>query len=397
MSDTDDNSDQLLLQAWEDFCDRLKAAGRIPFRDKCPAGPLDRAAGFQQLARNISLALAFHYEFRDPRFPELSHYFDPIRKQGGDNSDCVYVGAQVNGTDTYRIHGRRCDAPYFSVTAVERGQTPWGGRVATVLYGHQIETDAEGHFELFVGPRPHPGNWLQTTPDTFRITFRQYFADWEHERPMQAVIDRLGAQDSPAPVLSPQALAQGLRDAADWLHESIPYWPAMLERWMPHRNTFLSYWQLEKNAIDATPGGDPLICWWELNPEEALIIRVRPPQCVYWGVEFGNYWWETVDYRYRLANTNCHYATLEDDGELIVVIAHRDPGVPNWLDCSGFTGGYVTYRWMLAAEHPRPLATRVRFDELAEHLPANVRRMSPAGRREQLATRRRGVIQRFGH
>ena len=104
-----------------------------------------------------------------------------------------------------------------------------------------------------------------------------------------------------------------------------------------------------------------------------------------------------MDYRYRLANTNCHYATLEEDGELNVVVAHRDPGVPNWLDCAGFAGGYVTYRWMLATEHPIPLATQVRFDELTRHLPANVKRISAAGRREQLATRRRGVIQRFGH
>jgi hypothetical protein len=55
-----------------------------------------------------------------------------------------------------------------------------------------------------------------------------------------------------------------------------------------------------------------------------------------------------MDYRYRLANTNCHYAALEEDGELIVVVSHDDPGLPNWLDPSGHSEGYVTYRWMLA-------------------------------------------------
>lgn len=387
-----------LVAAWDAFCDRLKATGRIPLEADVPDRPRDRAAGFQQLARNFSLALQFCHEYRDPQFPELARYFDPTRKRGGDNSDCVYVGAQVNGTDTYRIWGNRGSARYFSVVAVETGKTPWGGRVAHTLFGHQIKTEPDGSFELWVGPDPRPGNWLPTTANTFRITFRQYFADWEVERPMRAQIDRVDGPEVAPPLLSPAALARDLLDAADWLGASVAYWPEMLSRWKPHRNQFLSYWQLEKNAIDATPGGDPLVCYWALAPDEALVIRVVPPKdCVYWGVEFGNTWWETMDYRYRLSNTNMHYAVREDDGELIVVVAHEDPGVPNWLDCSGFSAGYVTFRWMLSAEQPVPQARQLPLADLFESLPAGTRRMSPEGRREQLAIRRRGVNCRFGY
>ncbi|CAB1369406.1 DUF1214 domain-containing protein [Denitratisoma oestradiolicum] len=392
-----DDDIEKLTAAWDAFCDDLKAAGRIPLRPDIPDHPLDRAAGFQQLMRNISLAWQFHYEYRDPLFPELARYFDPTRKQGGDNSDCVYVGAQINGTDTYRIRGDRGSARYFSVVAVETGATPWGGRVANVLFGHQIETAPDGSFELWIGPEPRPGNWLPTTPDTFRITFRQYFADWETERPMRAQIDRVSTQ-LPAPLLSPAALARGLTDSIRWLRDSIEYWPEMLARWKPYRNQFLSYWQLEKNRIDATPGGDPLVCYWELPPDQALIIRVMPPEeCVYWGVEFGNTWWETMDYRYRLSNTNMHYAVREDDGELIVVVSHEDPGVPNWLDCSGFAAGYVTFRWMLSEQQPIPQVTQIPLDELHQRLPPGVKHISPAERIEQLAIRRRGVTRRFGY
>ena len=386
-----------LFSAWERFCDELKAAGRIPLREGMPSQAMDRAAGFQQLARNISLALQFNYEYKDPLHPELARYFDPTRKQGGDNSDCVYVGAQINGTDTYRISGDRGSARYFSVVAVATGDTPWGGRVVSTLYGHQLEVGADGSFELFIGPEPRPGNWLRTTPDTFRVTIRQYFADWENERPLRAQIDRIEGPPAAAPVLSPERLAQGLLDAAAWLQDSVEYWPAMLEKWQAFPNQFRSYWQLEKNKIDATPGGDPLVCYWQLPADEALIIRVVPPPCVYWGVEFGNTWWETMDYRYRLSNTNMHYAELEADGELIVVAAHADPGVPNWLDCSGFAAGYITYRWMLSEHHPVPQCTQVKLDALHEHLPANVRRIGPAARRAQLETRRRGVTKRFGY
>ena len=109
----------------------------------------------------------------------------------------------------------------------------------------------------------------------------------------------------------------------------------MIEKWKAQPNRFLSYRQLDDNPIDATPGGEPLICYWQVPEDEALIVRVFPPRARYWSVEFGNYWWESMDYRYRLANTNDHYAKREADGELILVVSHEDPGVPNWLDASG--------------------------------------------------------------
>jgi hypothetical protein len=52
-----------------------------------PTSPRERAEGFRYLSQAIPLALELHLESRDPHFPVLMHYFDPIRKQAGDNSD----------------------------------------------------------------------------------------------------------------------------------------------------------------------------------------------------------------------------------------------------------------------------------------------------------------------
>lgn len=395
MNDAD--QERVLRQAWADFCDELKKAGEIPFGSTVPPHMADRAAGFEVLARNISLALNFQHDYADPRYPELIHYFDPVRKQGGDNTDAVYVGATINGTDTYRISGNRGSARFFAVTAVEQGQTPWGGQVAHTLFADDLEVAADGSFELMIGPDPRPGNWLRTTPDTFRVTFRQFFADWENEQPMKARIDRLGGDASPPAPPSPQTLARQLLASARWVNESITFWVYMINMWKAIPNTFRSYKQLADRAIDATPGGEPMVAYWMVPPDEALIVRVRPPRCRYWAVEFGNFWWTSMDYRYRLSNTNCHYAELEDDGELIVVIAQDDPGLPNWLDTSGYAEGYVCYRWMQAETHPAPETLQVKRAELFDHLPGNVKRITPEARREQLAARRRGVINRFGN
>lgn len=391
----DNPNDALLQSSWNDFCDQLKEAGDIIFRDTTPTHDIDRAKGLRLLARNVSLALQFNLDNNNPDFPELLHYFDPIRKQGGDNTDALYVGAPINGSHTYRVSGHRGSARYFAVTVLEDGSTPWGGAVVGTLIDNDIDVDDDGNFEIIVGPDEHPGNWIKTTPGSWRLTFRQFFADWENEEPMIARIDRLGKLEHD-PVLTPLQVQQGLRDSAAWVRDSTWFWADMLDKWRVQPNNFLSYRQLDDSAIDATPGGEPLICYWKVPADEALVVRVTPPQASYWAVEFGNYWWESMDYRYRLCSTNCHHAVLEDNGELVLVVSHDDPGLPNWLDPSGHVEGYITLRWIGAEHYPTPHCQQMKRESLSDYLPKGVITIGPEQRQEQLSARRRGVIKRFG-
>ena len=267
---------------------------------------------------------------------------------------------------------------FFAVTVVERGDTPWGGGVAGTLFGHELAVDENGEFELFLSPEPQPGNWICTTPETFRVTVRQFFLDWEGEGPMRARIDRLTGDSVPS-TLTPEKVSEGLGRAARWVEESITYWADRIDLWKEQPNSFLSYRQLDKNPIDATPGGEPLISYWQLPKDEALIVRVVPPKADYWAVEFGNYWWETMDYRYRLASTNAHHAQLETDGELILVVSHDDPGVPNWLDPSGHTEGYITFRWVGADAYPVPQCQQVARAQLFRQSPNDCCSNQPSG------------------
>ena len=184
----DNSNDPDLRAAWHAFCDELRDAGEIVFRDTAPARDIDRAKGLRLLARNISLGLQFQLENTDPDYPELLHYFDPLRKQGGDNTDALYVGAPINGEHTYRVSGTRGTAAYFAVTVLEDGETPWGGAVVGSLIDEEIAVDEDGRFEIVLSPKEHPGNWIKTTPGAWRVTFRQFFADWEGEAPMVARI-----------------------------------------------------------------------------------------------------------------------------------------------------------------------------------------------------------------
>jgi len=168
----------------------------------------------------------------------------------------------------------------------------------------------------------------------------------------------------------------------------------MIDKWKVQPNTFLSYRQLDDNEIDATPGGEPLICYWEVPEDEVLVIRGTPPVADYWAVEFGSYWWETMDYRYRMCSTNNHMATLEDSGELVLVVSHQDLGYANWLDPSAHQQGYITVRYLGANDYPIPECLQMKQSELAEYLP-EAKKVNADERKQQLTSRRHGVLKRF--
>ena len=390
----DNKNDEILASTWNDFCNQLKSAGNLIFNSKSPADDIERGKGFRLLSRNIALALQFKLENADPRYPELMHYFDPIRKQGGDNSDAIYHGAPINGNDTYLIRGYLGTAKYIAITVLEDGATPWGGKVVGTLFKNDINTDDCGNFEIILSPDEHAKNWIKTSPASWRVTIRQFFGNWGKEEPMNATIDCL-TQTQPKEEVMPSQIISGLSESAKWLTDSIEYWIKMIDRWKENPNKFFSYRELDKNEIDATPGGEPLICYWLVNESEALVIRVHPPKADYWSVEFGSYWWETLDYRYRLCSTNCEHAILEDSGELVIVVSHEDPGTPNWLDPSGHKEGYMTLRWIGSKVYPKPDVTLTQFGSLKKELSKEVKTISPDERNRQIKDRRTGVLKRF--
>jgi hypothetical protein len=91
---------------------------------------------------------------------------------------------------------------------------------------------------------------------------------------------------------------------------------------------------------------------------------------------------------------------VDPDGVIRLVVAHEDPGVPNWLDTGGHREGFLTPRWAYSEtpppeEWPSISATKVRVGEIREHLPESTRRVSPDERREQIRVRQEHVQRRY--
>ncbi len=136
---------------------------------------------------------------------------------------------------------------------------------------------------------------------------------------------------------------------------------------------------------------------FEIAPDEALILEVTPPECHFWNIHLGDYWGQSLDYTYRQTSLNGHQAVLDSDGVFRAVVAHRDPGVANWLDTAGNEFTRCVYRWWLATgtDLPTPTMRKVRFDEVLAELPATTERVDAARRRATLARRRAAVLKRY--
>ena len=115
-------------------------------------------------------------------------------------------------------------------------------------------------------------------------------------------------------------------------------------------------------------GGDPNIAYyhshWAIAEDEALLIEVLPPECEYWNFQLNNYWMESLDYRHHRIHINKHLAHYEDDRSVRLIVAHADPGQPNWLETAGHTSGTMCFRWVRAKDHPRPRTRLVKLSSL---------------------------------
>jgi hypothetical protein len=352
-------------RAWRDFCDALAGAGQLVLGAPWPPDPLDRAEGYRYLSRLARVALETFVEFADPLYPAFRRPAHETAKMGADNPDNVYLSAAVSGEHDYRIAGTRGTIHYLGIGSYAGAYGASGRRGQDgYVEAKDLAIGPDGRFELRVSATRQPGNWLPMRPDSGLLIVRQSYRDRAREVPAELAIERIGAEGPPPP-LSPELLGRGLAQAAAWVQGTA----SLFRDWAESFSKCPNQLPLFDPAVAAAAHGDPNIVyyhgWWELEPDEALLVEVTPPACDYWNFQVNNVWMESLDYRFhRIALNHCE-AELASDGSLRLVLAHEDPGVPNWLETAGHRRGTMCLRWVGAREHPAPRTRVVKRSELA--------------------------------
>lgn len=353
-------------QAWDEFCDTLKRAGQQVLRPEAPSSPLDRAEGYRYLTRLLRIGLEMHLEFADPAFPGFFSASHETGKIGADNPDNRYLNARVDGRYEYMIEGDRGGAAYFSIGSQKGGYETDGRMEQTgFLDGAEIQPSPDGRIRILLSQTKRSGNWLGMEAATNMVIVRQTFRDRANEKPAQLTIRRLDAGAKPEP-LSTARLAAGLANSARFVEGTARVFADWAQSYLPHPNQLPSADQ----QLCQRAGGDPNIhyyhSYWELKPDEALVIHVpRIPECRFWNLQIDNWWMESLDYRYVRAHFNRYSAQRDRDGGVTMVLAHTDPGHPNWLETAGHDRGTMCFRWVGAKELVHPQTRVVPVSQVA--------------------------------
>jgi hypothetical protein len=377
--------------AWDEFCDSLKAAGAAIGMAGTAKDPRSQAEGYRYLTRLLRGGLEAFLEFGDPAFPELRRTVHETVKIGADNPDNAYYNAAVSGEYSYRIWGRRGTVRRLSFHMQRGSYGSTGGlQPAGKIDAADLKVDEDGRFEIIAsveapadvargGGDRHGGgaavNWLPMTEDTTLFMVRQTFGDRDRETEAEVHIQRIDSQavrqapgtgrgrgnrngDAPLP-LTPERLDRALTQVAAFVAGTSTVFTRWAIGFKKHPNELPEF--DERTSTNA--GGDPSITYyhsyWRLLPGEALVIETPIPECDMWNFQVNNFWMESLDYRYNRIHINQDTAQLNPDGSVTIVVAAEDPGHPNWLTTTGHRSGTMCFRWIRAADAPPQPQTRI--------------------------------------
>jgi len=451
-----------LRAAWDELIQRLQEARDAidtPALMPPPASERILAEGYRYLMGHVHAAVerAFH---ADPARPQFRNALSSVTRGTIDNADAVYFYAPIDGRRSYSLRGEAGDArhwrgqppaatgrkaPHYAIF-----ETSWGvlagdsGSLSELRPGMKTQTgrvdsselalSADGSFEILLAPerpagftgiflptlkvvsQPHPSD-PSIPPQRYAnyVSGRQLFYDWEREDAIHFEMAPLDADADSAIPYSADKAAEELRRFGEIVRGQMHFWNAFwtipMGSYGPRPGTLpdIGFPRNAFNRINAasgaTGGGMSTNLYAggiaELAEGEALIVEnriQRAPQ--YIGFQLANLWGESVEYANCVGSRNGFQSHVDGDGAIRLVIAHRDPGVQNWVDTTGQRAVFMSPRWAYSQtpssdRWPRITATRVRLSEVRAHLPENTPSFTAAQRRAEIAGRQRHVRKRF--
>jgi hypothetical protein len=362
-------------QAFRNFLETLSEAADTITGPLGAKNERERAEGFRHLTRLVSVWLENILERGSREHPSFTRWINPTRKLLGDNPHTYYDAALIDSHLSYRIVGHRGSPTYLGFCiygTAENGDR----RISGNLDDSEMEFGADGRFELHLSKERPAGvtNWIALEPDSSDVMVRQYFLDPENQENATYLIEATPAPPSPAP-LTEEEFAYRLATVGRFVQETLQVETtisALAAQSTPH---FLRHGESYEKKEDEGEGAPIDFKWvakamptpailytgnWvdELGDDEVMIVEGRPPTARYWSVQILNRWMESPDFRYHEVFYTSANIALESDGSFRIAIAHRDPGLPNWLDTTGIRSFNITVRAVKAQDESLDVSFR---------------------------------------
>lgn len=321
-------------------------------------------------ARRVMLHVLMHglqaWLEADPARPFFTPFINQHKKMLGDNPDARYFSAVIDDRHNYRVRGNLAGATYTSFT-LELGAGTDGDGIGSTLNDTQFKADKNGDYEIIIGAEEVAGNWLPMTKGASSLTTRHYYErehsinnDRMHHIPLD--IENLAAVP-PRSAPSDSGIAAGIRRVTEFVRgnvitmnaENSPPWVSRVPNQFIPPKKDATHDSITYAARDNVYSMAP----WVLGPDQALVIRGRFPACRFCNVVLFNRFLQTLNYEERSISLNRAQTVLDDDGSFEMIVAHENPGRPNWLDTEGRPYGVIFWRFQLPEGDIPPLRTEV--------------------------------------
>ena len=352
ISSNEDYSTLASHQALLDFEELLSAAREMVLNDA--RTQQEAVEGMRWLLRAVAMSVEVAAD-ANPRRPHFQRMDTLVRKVGGDNPDAEYEFAAIDGQYDYKITGNIGSVRYLGFT-FNAGQGTTTRRQFAYLSDKTLELDQDGNFTLILSQEPTDtsGQWIQIPDDASGILVRQYIANRKKEELATLNIDVLGSPIQFSPVTD-QEIADAIIGTSYAFLSLTTLHHRVLPELMEKTNVFIE--ATSDSLGGAISGNDNLymIGSYQLADDEALIMLVQPPKTRYWNIALESRWHETADYLHRPTSMTLDEVNYNEDGSVEFIVAHKDPGHPNWLDTSGHNFGFITLRWLDALDEDVPM------------------------------------------
>jgi hypothetical protein len=363
----------------------------------------DLAEGYDYLAGSIraSLTLAWAYQ-RD--FPFFVASTGPYTKLGLDNPDTLYFHAYLRDDAEYVVTGRRGSTADLSFQVLGGDYSPVEVPDSLSAFDDRaIDIAGDGTFELRFGPAitDPPRNYFTLGAGSAMLIVREVYSDWASEQRGMIAIRRADTTGAAPPAAGPSALGKRYGVAGKILISRLRTFLAFPE-WF--------YLKLPVNTLTeprSTPGGLSTqfssVGHYDLDDDQAMIVTVPAAGrdvAPYQGIQLGSGWYISLDYINHQTSLTADQARPDPDGRFRFVISERDPGVANWLECTGHRRGYVQLRWQRLSRdllpEDGPQAEVIKVAELERRLPFYPRaKITRREYTERIAARQAAVARRM--
>ena len=359
----------------------------------------DLREGYDYLAGMVRQAIASAWS-RDHEFPYFVRSATPYTKVGLDNPDTLYFSARIRDDAEYVVTGRRGTTADLSFQVLNGDYTPAEvPQSLSAFDDRELEIAADGTFQVRFGPAGADAgaNYFVLGPGAAMLLVREVFSDWTSRAGSIRIqrTDRIGR----APATPPEGLYDKRFAAA------AKTLVAQLKTFLAFPEWF--YLKLPANTMTEprlTPGGLATqyssVGHYELADDRALVVTVPVSDAPYQGFQLGSMWYLSMDFANHQTSLTAQQARHDPDAMIRFVVSERDPGLANWLECTGHPRGYLQLRWQRTSREftaaDGPIVQEVAFDELASVLPHYPHgRISPGEWRERIAARQASVADRM--